>query len=77
MALILIGRIGIDKQYQGQGLAKMIFAHAFMGVKKFTEFSGMAFIVIDAKTDELNLFYQRMGFMPFDKNRLIFPINKL
>lgn len=74
---ILIGRIGIDKRYQGQGLFKVIFAHAFLGIKKFARFSGMAFIIIDPKTDTLNQYYQNMGFMPFDGNRLIFPIEKL
>lgn len=74
---ILIGRIGIDKQYQGQGLFKAIFAHAFMGIEKFSKFSGMAFIVIDPKTNELNQYYQSLGFIPFDDNRLIFPISNL
>lgn len=73
----MIGRIGIDKQYQGQGLLKLIFSHAFMGISKFSKFSGMAFIVIDPKTKELNQYYQSLGFIPLTENRLIFPINKL
>lgn len=75
---ILLGRIGIDKPYQGKGLLQEILFDAFVKVKQFRAVSGMAFIVIDAKTDQLfNYYQQKAGFLPLVGNRLVYPINQI
>lgn len=75
---ILLGRIGIDKAYQGQGLLQVVLVDVFAKVKQFKQISGMAFIVIDAKTDQLfNYYQQKVGFLPLVGNRLVYPINQI
>ncbi|UNU73360.1 hypothetical protein LU293_00130 [Moraxella nasovis] len=52
---ILIGRIGVDIHHQGKGLSKQALSDALKGIKKFSLFSGMAFVVIDAKNESLEI----------------------
>lgn len=63
---ILIGRMGVDVQYQGQGLSKLLLSHALNKVKAISQDVGMAFVVIDAKSDTLASYYQQFGFIPSD-----------
>lgn len=74
---ILIGRIAINKPYQGQGLLKEVFISAFTHIKKMAQVSGIAFIVIDAKTEQLAQYYQSLGFVPLVGHRLIYAVNKI
>ncbi len=75
---ILIGRIGVDKNYQGQGLSKLALSDALNGIKSFALFSGMAFVIIDAKDDSLASYYKSFGFEPTDNpHRLVMNINRL
>lgn len=75
---ILIGRLAVDKQYQGLGLSKQALSDALKGIKQYALFSGIAFVVIDAKNDSLAKYYERFGFMPTDNpHRLVMSVNKL
>lgn len=75
---ILIGKIGVDKQFQGQGLSKVLLSHALDKVKTLGLDTGIAFVIIDAKTDELANYYQRFGFLPTNiPHRLIMSIKTI
>lgn len=74
---ILIGRIGVNKPFQGQGLLKECLTNAFENVFKIAKVSGIAFIVVDAKTDQLATYYQSIGFSLLVGNRLIFSVSKI
>lgn len=63
---ILIGKIGVDKRFQGQGFSKILLSHALNKIKELSLDTGIAFVIIDAKTDELANYYQRFGFLPTD-----------
>lgn len=63
---ILIGKIGVDKAFQGQGLSKVLLSHALNKIKELSLDTGIAFVIIDAKTDDLAKYYQRFGFLPTD-----------
>ena len=74
---VLIGRIGVNKTYQGQGLLRATLKDAVKNVIQLAKISGIAFVVVDAKTDRLTQFYQSFGFMVLTGNRLIFPVNRI
>lgn len=74
---VLIGRMGVDNTTKGQGLSKIAIAHALQMIKQASEFIGIAFVVIDAKTDELVHHYQKLGFMLLADKRLVYPISQL
>lgn len=75
---IVIGRMGVDKNYQGQGYSKQLIAHALTLVKQIAMMSGVAYVIIDAKDDPLADYYQRLGFLPSDEPyRLVMNANKL
>lgn len=75
---ILIGRIAVSIDYQGQGLSKIAIAHALAKIKQLAKDTGISFIIIDAKTDELASYYERLGFRRTDEpSRLILQMAKI
>lgn len=60
---MLIGRIGVDKSYQGQGFSKILLSHALNKIKTLSFDAGIAFAIIDAKDDNLATYYERLGFI--------------
>ncbi|WP_410472849.1 GNAT family N-acetyltransferase [Faucicola mancuniensis] len=75
---ILIGRMGVSVDYQGQGLSKKLIAHALVKIRHLAVQTGIGFVVIDAKTDELVAYYERLGFKKTDNPyRLILAVAKL
>lgn len=63
---ILIGKLGVDKAFQGQGFSKVLLSHALNKIKTLSLDTGIAFVIINAKTDELANYYKRFGFLPTD-----------
>lgn len=74
---ILIGRIGVNKPFQGQGLLKEVLKDALKNVIQLAKISGIAFVVVDAKTDQLVKFYQSAGFVSLADRRLVPAVNKI
>lgn len=74
---VLIGRIGVDNSAKGQKISSIAIAHALQMAKQASYLIGIAFVVIDAKTDELAKYYQKLGFIPLSNYRLIYPINQI
>ncbi|OBX07975.1 hypothetical protein QV08_06250 [Gallibacterium salpingitidis] len=75
---ILIGRLAVDCRFQGKGYSKLLLAHALHTILKLSLDTGIACVVIDAKTDELVAYYERLGFkrttIPY---RLVLPLSTL
>lgn len=63
---ILIGKLGVNKAFQGQGFSKVLLSHALNKIKTLSLDTGIAFVIIDVKTDELANYYKRFGFLPTD-----------
>lgn len=75
---ILIGRMAVSVEYQGQGISKMILAHALAKIKRLATDTGISFVVIDAKTDDLADYYERLGFRRTDEpKRLLLQVAKI
>lgn len=75
---VLIGRIGVDTTQQEQGIGRLLLAHALKKAKQMSLIGGVAFVVIDAKSDELVSYYEKFGFLktaiPY---RLIISVNSI
>ncbi|MDH9218111.1 GNAT family N-acetyltransferase [Moraxella lacunata] len=61
--IVIIGRIGVSKDYQGQGLSKHAIRNALERIKNISTQSGVAFAMIDAKDKQLAQYYERLGFI--------------
>lgn len=60
---VRIGRLAVDRRFQGQGLAAALLADAAL---RALSVAPAAFaLVVDAKSDQAVAFYQHHGFMPF------------
>jgi len=61
----LLGRLAVDKQYQGQRLGSILLADAVQRVEQASEVLAVYAIVVDALNPSVAEFYQSFGFMPF------------
>ncbi|USZ14103.1 GNAT family N-acetyltransferase [Moraxella sp. FZFQ2102] len=60
---ILIGRIGVSLNHQGQGFSKMLLTHALQKITKLSQDTGIVFVVVDAKDEKLAEYYTKFGFV--------------
>ena len=76
---VLLGRLAVDKQYQGQGLGADLLLHALQTIKQLSQTLGIAFVVVDAKDETAKSFYQAYGFFELQNQplRLCFPVAKI
>lgn len=76
--IVIIGRIGVDKRYQNQGLSKQIIKHALQTIKQISQLSGTAFAILDAKDEYLAQYYERLGFIRINGGlKLAYPVNQI
>lgn len=76
---ILIGRLAVDKNYQGMGIGIDLLAHALRRAKRTAELIGVAFVIVDAKDEQAKSFYQSYGFFELQNTplRMAFPVSKI
>lgn len=70
----LIGRLAIDQRYQGEGLGGVLLADALLRVSQADV--GVYALLVDAKDEAAELFYERFGFQRFEgeDRKLFLPI---
>jgi len=61
----LLGRLAVDKQYQGQRLGSILLADAVQRVEQASEVLAVYAIVVEALNPSVAGFYQDFGFIPF------------
>ena len=73
---VLLGRFAVDQNYQGQGLGRNLLAHALARVSEVAKLIGVAFVVVDAKSEKAADFYRRLGFvsLPDRLMTLVLPV---
>lgn len=76
---LLLGRLAVDKRFQGQGYGDVLIFHAFKTTAETAERVGVLGMVVDAKDESIAVFYQRFGFkrLARAKNRLVLPFSVL
>ena len=74
---VLLGRLAVDKNFQGQKLGSALLSDAVQRSMKSDIIAHM--MLVDAKDDVAATFYQQHGFRHFHhmKNRLYAPLNQL
>lgn len=60
----LLGRLAVDRRFQGQGLGSILLANACRKVAQASVVLAVAGLVVDAKDEPSASFYRHFGFMP-------------
>ena len=60
--VILLGRLVIDKAWQGKGLGKALLRDAVLRTIHATEITGVRALLVHAISEEVKSFYQGLGF---------------
>ena len=66
----LLGRLAVDKAWQGRGIGAMLLAYALRVAVEGAESIASAVIEVDAKDDTARSFYARFGFRILTDERL-------
>jgi len=75
----LIGRLAVDRRFQGRNYGKFLLINAFERVMRANEALEIHALVVEAKSDSAVAFYKRYGFELFagHSRRLFLPLAKL
>ena len=76
---LLLGRLAVDKRYQGRGFGDALIFHAFSITNEAAEKIDTLGIIVDAKIEKAAGFYEKFGFKPLSasKNRLVLPFSMI
>ena len=71
----LIGRLAVDKKFQGKGLGSILLVDACQKISQASAVLAMAGIIVDAKDNEAVSFYKHFGFVPLQgqADRMLLP----
>jgi len=77
--MLRIGRLAVDKRYQGKGIGQDLLAFALRLALEFAERVGLYAVVVDAKDVQVAGFYRRLHFEPTLDNELclFLPLSRL
>ncbi|MBN2327730.1 MAG: GNAT family N-acetyltransferase [Candidatus Omnitrophica bacterium] len=76
LPFLLLGRLAVDKRFQGRGYGDVLIYHAFEKTLHAAETVGIMGMVVDAKNEKAAAFYEGFGFkrLAGAKNRLALPM---
>ncbi|MDH5723005.1 MAG: GNAT family N-acetyltransferase [Alphaproteobacteria bacterium] len=74
---LLLGRLAVDKEFQGQGYGDALIFHAFKITLDAAEKVGILGMVVDAKDKKAVSFYEGFGFkrLTGSEKRLVLPLS--
>jgi GNAT superfamily N-acetyltransferase len=77
--VVLLGRLAIDKPWQGKGVGRSLFKDAAMRVSQAADTIGVRGIVVHAISDDARKFYLALGFTecPHEPMTLVVTLNDL
>jgi GNAT superfamily N-acetyltransferase len=75
--MIRIGRLAVDRSFQGSGLGKALLMEALLHCARLSGEVGVALVVVDAKNDRARNFYLKFGFLEMldSPSTLFLPMN--
>jgi GNAT superfamily N-acetyltransferase len=76
LPFLLLGRLAVDKAFQGKGYGDAMMYHAFKTTKNVAGSVGILGMIVDAKDEKAAAFYRRFRFRSIEGNRsrLVLPI---
>ncbi len=74
---LLLGRLAVDKKYQGYGYGDTLIFHAFKITLDAAEKVGILGMIVEAKDEKAVSFYEGFGFKRLQKlrNKLVLPLS--
>jgi GNAT superfamily N-acetyltransferase len=74
--VMLLGRLAVDRAFQGQGLGRALLKDAILRTLKAAEIAGLRALLVHALDEEAARFYRRNGFLdsPIDPLLLMLPL---
>lgn len=74
---LLLGRLAVDKEFQGQGFGDTLIFHAFKATLSAAEKIGILGMIVDAKDEKAASYYEGFGFtrLTATENRLMLPLS--
>lgn len=64
--VLLLGQLAVDKDYQGQGVSKLLLAHTFQTAITVAKEVGAWALLTHPLDDTAEQFYRRWGFQPLE-----------
>jgi GNAT superfamily N-acetyltransferase len=61
--VVLLGRLAVDRAWQGQGIGRALFRDAALRVSQAADAIGIRGIVVHALSDDAGKFYRALGFV--------------
>ena len=61
---MLLGRLAVDLDYQGEGLAAALLKHFLLTALEVAELTGLRLVLVHAKDEQTSSFYRHFGFEP-------------
>ncbi|MBZ0255958.1 GNAT family N-acetyltransferase, partial [bacterium] len=79
LPFLLLGRLAVDRRYQGQALGDALIYHAFDTTLRAAETVGVMGMVVHAKNENAVKFYENFGFQRLlgTRNRLVLPLTAI
>ncbi|WP_245309762.1 GNAT family N-acetyltransferase [Rhizobium sp. R339] len=79
LPFLMLGRLAVDREYQGRGLGDVLIVHAFAITRSAAGQIGILGMIVDAKDEHAAGFYQRFGFQRLSSAalRLVLPITTM
>jgi GNAT superfamily N-acetyltransferase len=68
--IILLGRLAVDQEHQGSGLARRLMLHAMRQSLAASQLVGSRALVVHALDESVAAFYRKLGFRPFGSQPL-------
>jgi GNAT superfamily N-acetyltransferase len=77
--VVIIGRLAVDKAYQGKGIGRGLLKDALLRITKASELVGARAVLVHAVDQEAVPFYARYGFrsFPMGNQSLYLPIDEI
>jgi GNAT superfamily N-acetyltransferase len=61
--VMVLGRLGVDRQFQARGLGKALLRDAILRTLQAAKIAGIRAILVHAKDESARHFYERLGFV--------------
>jgi GNAT superfamily N-acetyltransferase len=70
--VVLLGQLGVDLEFQGQGLGDLLLVDAQVRIAEIAELIGIRSLVLDARNERLAAWYEDRGFVRYPGSMRMF-----